>query len=377
MLTKQTTKKLTALALEVTTFPAVKLGKLPLKKTLWKFADELTLVGVFLFLILVGSVSIGSTLDSSPFAKELLRNPERNIALSYRILSSIEESSFSTSLFPQARADEVLTPPSQENGDTTNLQVTYIDEQGLRAAIPDSLQPLLNAQVMIYEVKAGDTLKSIAENRGISTNTVKWANNLEDSSVEEGWFLVLPSTDGVLVQTDENTTISEIAEKFSGDPERILSYNGLPHPDAFTPGQYLMCPDCKIPTTVVSTADRQIGVRYADIPNEAGSTHTFYPGHCTWYVAKKFKVTFGGSARYWIENAKEAGYEISQIPVAGSVAVTSDRPPYGHVAYVESVDWEKGIVHISEMNYKGLYIRSERDLPIYDSGVVGYILPKY
>jgi LysM repeat protein len=306
MVLTKISKKITTFALEVASFPAVKLGKASFRNILWKFTDEITLVSVCAIVLILGNLALGSSyFDNSPLARLLLSYPEKNQALYYRILSSTAEVS-SPNFITSVSAEELTIPPVTPKPSTSSLPVTYIDEQGLHAPIPDTLRPLLNAQILVYETKVGDTLKNIAQNRNISVDTIKWANNLTSDNIQPGWFLVLPSTDGVLVQTDENTSISEIASKFHGDPERILSFNGLANPDAFEPGQYLMCPGCSIPKATTSTAERKIGFRSKDIPDEAGSTHTFYPGHCTWYVAKKFKVTFGGSARYWIQNAKAA-----------------------------------------------------------------------
>lgn len=360
---------------EVSSFPSVRLGVVSPKQFLWRFADELSLVmAVFLFLIL-GQIALShSNFDNSLLAKLVLKNPDSNPGLYYTLLSTTKESSVA-SLVPQAFAEETLVAPSSQD-QNTQTSLTSIDESGLKAFLPDSLEPFRNAQIQFYTTVSGDTLATVAKKRGISTNTIKWANNLRSTTLKPGQELVLPQVDGVLVKTDESTSIADIASKFKGDPEIILSYNGLPHPDAFNPGQYLMCPGCVIPENILTPENSQIGVRLTDIPNEAGSTHVFYPGHCTWYVAKKFKVTFSGSARYWIKNAKAAGYTISDTPVMHSAVVTSDRAPYGHVAYVEEVNLDKGTIRISEMNYKGLYILSERELPINGSGIVGYILPK-
>ncbi len=362
---------------EAAAYPAVKLGTLHPRKLLWRFTDEITLVLSVLLLLTLGRIALSDNsnlgFDNSILARAILADSDSNPSLYYKLLSSTQDTK-TVPFLPQALAEDSVEPDnsarSQEYSPLTNIEAN-----GLKAASPDSIEPFRNAQILEYTVQDGDTLSSIAAARGISKNTVKWANSLTTNKVNPGQVLVLPQVDGVLVKTDESTSIAEIAQKYHGDPEVILSFNGLPHPDAFLPGQYLMCPDCRIPDTTPSLAS-QNGTRLTELPNEAGSTHAFYPGHCTWYVAKKFKVTFGGSARFWIKNAKAAGYEISDSPVVHSAVVTSERAPYGHVAFVEEVNWDKNTILISEMNYKGLYVLSKRELPIHGSGIVGYILPK-
>jgi surface antigen len=71
----------------------------------------------------------------------------------------------------------------------------------------------------------------------------------------------------------------------------------------------------------------------------------YEPGQCTAFVASKRYVPSGwGDATNWRYNAINAGWTVSDVPVAGAIAWRS-----GHVAYVESVG--DGTVTITEQNY--------------------------
>lgn len=86
----------------------------------------------------------------------------------------------------------------------------------------------------------------------------------------------------------------------------------------------------------------------------------FAAWYCTAYAAQRrpdiFKsgTTFRGNAKEWTANAKRAGYTITKTPSKGAIVVyqpgQGGASSYGHVAIVENVDEEKGLMTISDMN---------------------------
>ncbi len=99
--------------------------------------------------------------------------------------------------------------------------------------------------------------------------------------------------------------------------------------------------------------------------------HKFFAGYCTWYVARKWRddlgspITWSGDGGAWFVNAEAEGRKVTtdaSEAVPGAIMVWT-RGSYGkgHVAYVESVE-EDGI-HISEMNVRGLYVKSTAIIP--------------
>lgn len=92
-----------------------------------------------------------------------------------------------------------------------------------------------------------------------------------------------------------------------------------------------------------------------DIPKSSTwDEHRFYGGYCTWYISLKRKIPWGGDAKDWFANAKNAGFYTSDSPIPGSIMVTSDEP-HGHVALVEFVTWDRdgkwSTFQVSEMNW--------------------------
>jgi surface antigen/LysM repeat protein len=359
------------------TYPATRLARLPWQKLALRFTDECLLITLGLLLI-VGNLFLSPKKDNSLFAVALSRHAKRNTSL-YTALFNTTTTITPNGFIAEAQADEQLTAPAGRvaGASVQASSLTTIDDQGLSAALPDSTKAFLSNQVRVHETQSGETLASIADKYDLKVNTIKWSNNLTSDTIKPGWFLVIPSIDGVLVQADNDTTIAGISRKFKCSEEKIISYNGLDGADSVEPGQYIMCPDGVLtappapPKTPSKT--RSVGVNYASIPDLPGTVNSFVKGNCTWYVAKRMKITFHGNAKDWLRNAPGAGYKTGHVPMAGSAVVVSLSGRYGHVAYVEAVH-DNGTITISEMNYKGLGVKSSRTIGADE--VKGYIYPR-
>ncbi len=113
---------------------------------------------------------------------------------------------------------------------------------------------------------------------------------------------------------------------------------------------------------------RQIAAQIAQIDNElsgqavptSGScSNRFAYGECTWYVATRRCIPWGGNADSWYYNAAAMGYREGSVPEVGAVAVwwpgRGGASWLGHVAYVEAVGPADGIpagsFEVSEMNW--------------------------
>ncbi len=259
-----------------------------------------------------------------------------------------------------------------------------IEDNGINKANPDSVQKLVSRQVQIYETKPFDTVYTVAKEFGVSTKTIRESNGLPDHALKAGWFLVIPPVDGLVLQiTNPNTTLTDVADKYGADINKIVSYNGLADAeDMVEPGEYLIVPGGKLPTPVVATPAPSTSGNTAkpktttpSVPRVAVSgNHRFAPGYCTDYVSRQLpgKIPWGGNAGRWPANAKAYGATVNMSPKAGAILVTNESP-VGHVAYIESVSGSK--VTISEWNYAGLYKKTVRTLDISDKRIKAVIHP--
>jgi surface antigen len=213
-----------------------------------------------------------------------------------------------------------------------------------------------------YLVQDGDTLSAIAEQHALYTDTLRWANNLDDpDTLKIGQLLYLPPVDGVLVRVGASDTLTGLVEKFHGELDTVLRSNFLMPGDLPGEGGWLMIPGGKGPAFVrpepapaprpaPRPAVNSSYVRPA-VPIAYQNSNRFPFGQCTWYVAQKRYVPWNGNAWQWYGNAQAYGYRVGSQPRPGAIQVTWESY-YGHVAYVESVN-NDGSWTVSEMNYGG------------------------
>lgn len=299
----------------------------------------------------------------------------------------------SLSLVPLANASSRIDPSEKDQdtfitGISMNTQIVASAQQSAITRDPEE-----DGGVSIYTVKEGDTVSGIAAKNKITVNTILWANDIDnvDSIVPGDQIFILPIA-GVTHIVKSGDTIDSIAEKYRADKGRIIAFNELPANGEVQPDQEIVIPDGKkeeakpAPTqtdTTTGIARRQyatstgsgaatdISSGFKTPSGKAGTGHRFPYGYCTWYVAQKRYVPWGGNAGTWLYNARAQGYRTGKTPTVGSIVVTTDSPYYGHVALVESVSG--GSITVSEMNYKGWGKVNKRTIPTSSRSIKGFI----
>jgi len=79
--------------------------------------------------------------------------------------------------------------------------------------------------VIEYNVQPGDTLQSIAQNYGISVNTLLWANSLTSSStIKVGQTLIILPVNGIIYVIKSGDTISELGKKYKSKIADIVAF---------------------------------------------------------------------------------------------------------------------------------------------------------
>ena len=115
----------------------------------------------------------------------------------------------------------------------------------------------------------------------------------------------------------------------------------------------------------IDEIDNELGGTAA-VPSSTSCSDSFAYGDCTWYVATRRCIPWGGNANAWFYNASKMGYAEGSLPEVGAVAIWNQGQGganawYGHVAYVEVVGPDLGVgsipvvpagdFEISEMNW--------------------------
>jgi surface antigen len=136
----------------------------------------------------------------------------------------------------------------------------------------------------------------------------------------------------------------------------------------------------------IANIDNQIAA--LELPASVGDGtcgDNFAYGQCTWYVASRRCIPWGGNANQWYYNAAAMGFQEGHTPVPGAVVVFwpggDGASSIGHVGYVEAVgpsgNIPAGEFLMSEMNFYGNgggWARVDyRTLPDNSSGIQGFI----
>jgi len=79
-------------------------------------------------------------------------------------------------------------------------------------------------QVITYTVKQGDTLQRVADQFGISVDTIKWANDLKRDALAIDQTLKIPPVTGIVYKVKEGDTIYTVAKKYRVDAQNIVNF---------------------------------------------------------------------------------------------------------------------------------------------------------
>jgi len=184
----------------------------------------------------------------------------------------------------QVRSDQVvaLEAPELIFLGKTSVRATVpplvVTPKILGALIGDApLEGRNNREILHYTVDEGDTIESLAEDFGISTNTIIWANDLNaHATLENGEELIILPLSGALHLVRSGDTLSEIALWYKGDVEEILEFNELESAEDIFVGDLLVIPD---------------GTKPAQLPS--GRLTPFANSYLIYPVSRSYRLTQG------------------------------------------------------------------------------------
>lgn len=265
---------------------------------------------------------------------------------------------------PQVR--EMATAASAQNSLTTSGDYLLAKTQ------PVSTAGTPARDITSYRVNNGDTLSGLSAKFSITSDTIKWANNIEnEDAIKPGQELTILPINGILYTATGNETLEELASRYKSNSNMIDSYNNL-EGKRLSAGVKVIIPDGVKEEAPKPAADPAPTSRLASVSRGSSSSVSFRAGsyangyaygYCTYYVATRRSVPSNwGNANAWFYNAQASGYAVGFSPQPGAVAQTSGGyGGYGHVAFVESVSGD--MVTVSEMNYAGWNQVSSRTVP--------------
>jgi surface antigen len=238
--------------------------------------------------------------------------------------------------------------------------------------------------VTYYVTKDGDNVQSVAASFGISEDTVRWANNMTSDSIKAGTTLKIPSITGVLYTVKSGDDAASLAQKYQADKDRIITFNDA-ELTGLQVGQQIIIPDGILPVNerpgyvAPRTYSSSSAATVSSVSSTFVSGNGYAYGYCTYYAYNR-RAELGrpiggnwGNAVSWAANARAQGFRVDHTPEAGAVFQTGGGwYGFGHVGVVERVE-DNGNVFVSEMNYVGWNIVSNRTIPASSVGSYNYI----
>jgi len=108
------------------------------------------------------------------------------------------------------------------------------------------------AEIIDYQVQAGDTVSGIAQKFGISPETIQWANDLpQNLALKPGQTLKISPVKGVVHKVKRGDTVYTVAKYYNVDPQVVVDYpfNTFVNDETFelAVGQILIVPDGVMP----------------------------------------------------------------------------------------------------------------------------------
>lgn len=257
----------------------------------------------------------------------------------------------------------------------------------------------LSRGIIIYVAKDGESMESIANTYGLSTDQIRWSNGLKNTTISSGQTLYLPNVPGIVYTAKSGDTINSIAEKYSSNIEQMIVYNDLETNASISEGRKLVLPGGVLPEKerpeYVAPVVRPVytytysGSSYgrSNMRIIANGFYVASPGNpgvagqCTWYAwymratdPRSLGQLPGGlgNANSWAYTLAAKGYRVDHTPEVGAVFQTSVGY-YGHVGYVTAINAD-GSISVSEMNYNyRAYQISESEIPANLVGTFNYI----
>ena len=169
-----------------------------------------------------------------------------------------------------------------ENNSLAGISCSQIVDSKVLGAVTEEDSFGGSKEITEYTVQQGDSLIKIADDFGISLNTLLWANDLNKNSViSPGQKLIVLPVSGTIHHVAKGDTLSEIAENYQVKTEEIISFNELPEEEIFI-GDILIVPGGEKPTRSVVSS---VSVSQSSIP--VASSYFIVP------ISSPYKITQG------------------------------------------------------------------------------------
>ncbi|MFA5431497.1 MAG: M23 family metallopeptidase [Candidatus Paceibacterota bacterium] len=181
--------------------------------------------------------------------------------------------------------------------------------------------------IIKHTVEEGETLSSIADQYGISTETILLANELNNTNIKLGQELLILPVNGLIHMVEKGETLDKITKIYGAIKKEIIGYNDLSVDGEVYIGDVLIIPNGKMPkkaTPVVNSPAQNYA--QATLP----SSYFIVPTNGTVSQGAHYSYSSNGKAYY---NSIDI-YNVIGTPIiaaaGGQVQIAKNRWPYGN-----------------------------------------------
>ena len=244
------------------------------------------------------------------------------------------------------------TPSVTEQADSVNAQLTFSPSQEQVITKPQVVETALKSKkdIRVYKTVDGDTISSIAGKFGVTSDSIRWSNDLSGNNVAVGKDLLIPPVDGIVYTVKSGDTPDSLARQYSANKDALIAINDA-EVSGLVVGEKIIIPGGSVaaPTPVRAAPTFYGGFSFGSSAIYGYNGYAY--GFCTWYVASRIAVPANwGNANTWDSGARASGWTLSKVPIPGAIAQTDGSSYLGHVAIVEAVSEDGTMMKYSDMN---------------------------
>jgi murein DD-endopeptidase MepM/ murein hydrolase activator NlpD len=178
-----------------------------------------------------------------------------------------------------------------------------------------------------YTIEGGDTLSGIGEKFKISTDAIKYVNNLTDSSIlEVGSTITIPPISGLIHEVESGDTLASIAEKYDVPSQAIADFNYILDTSSLAIGSELVIPGAKVPQPVIPVYTPPVAAAPSYGSGQAAPSKNF----CVWPTTVRIITQYFTWYHSGIDIATPWGGGMPPIfSCTGGTVVRSGWDPWG------------------------------------------------
>lgn len=196
-------------------------------------------------------------------------------------------------------------------------------------------------KVIEHEVLSGETLSKIAEQYGVSVDTIKWENNiLSDSALKTGTKVRILPVSGIAHKVKQGDTIYSVAKKYKAEAQAILDFpfNNVGDNLALNIDDTLIVPDGTPVEAPKSRPTQYLATKDANLPPITGGGQFAFP-------------TSGGISQYY--SWYHPGVDIANRAAPGVQAADGGRVIVA--GFVDSSGYGNRVIIDHGNGYQTLY----------------------